>query len=122
MQPSTSSFQPPPRWTPPEVLFGLGDAAISELVDVFLANTGRYLAHMEELLARADFAGVKTQAHKIKGGACQMGASSMTGLCLQIEDSALTASPSDLRRLIDQLRSAFTDVGIDMAAFSGVEQ
>jgi HPt (histidine-containing phosphotransfer) domain-containing protein len=109
------SYEP---WNPPAELLDLGDGLIVELVKMFRTDTARSLSRIGDLLSKADFDGVKAAAHNIKGSARQMGADGVASICEEVEAAVREASASKLEGGVERLRAAFSNIDVEMAAFS----
>jgi HPt (histidine-containing phosphotransfer) domain-containing protein len=117
-------------WNPPAELLELGDGLILELVKIFKTDTARRLSRIGDLLSREDFDGVKAAAHTIKGGARQMGVNAVASICEEVEAAARQASCEEVEAAARQasapnleervalLRAAFSNICVEMAAFS----
>ena len=98
------------RWNPPEDLLELGDELLLDLVDLFKSNTESCLSQIASLLCKRDFSGVKAQAHKIKGGASQIGAWEMSAVCAEVEAAAANLSVSGLAECLTRLQAEYLEV------------
>ena len=105
------------QWRPPEDLASLGTAIMTDLLAAFKNDTGEQISQLNCLLSRADFAGVKSQAHTIKGAACQLGAGDLTSICAELETAALTGSLSRLAACMRRLDAEYMDLCSDMNTY-----
>jgi HPt (histidine-containing phosphotransfer) domain-containing protein len=92
------------------------------LVTIFRTNTDLILSRFGAFLSEADFDGVKTAAHTIKGGARQMGAEVVASICEEVEVAASDSGASKLEERVACLRAAFSSLGVEMSAFSASVQ
>jgi HPt (histidine-containing phosphotransfer) domain-containing protein len=84
--------------------------------DHFRSDTSNRIGRLRAALDRGDRAVVKNEAHAIKGSAGQVGATTVSALCRQIELQASGSDAAALRNLIAQLDAAFANVCREMNA------
>jgi len=79
------------------------ESLIDELIDLFVCDLPKRLSAIGQAVERADAPALTLQAHALRGGAANFGASHLDELCGKIEDigvrSALIEAPSMLDRL-----------------------
>ena len=109
-----NSSEPPKRWDPPEDLLELGQELLLDLIDLFKSNTDACLTQIAALLSRNDYPGVKAQAHKIKGGASQIGALEMSAACAEVEAAAADPARSGLVDALKRLEAEYLEVSAEM--------
>lgn len=63
----------------------MGTAGVADMVATFDENVGGYLDHIQWLVKQRDEAGVRSQAHKLKGACRSVGLRELAGLMEQIE-------------------------------------
>jgi HPt (histidine-containing phosphotransfer) domain-containing protein len=107
-----------PPWKPPAEILDLGVGLAGEVVEMFRVETAADLSRMSELLSAANFDGVKTEAHHIKGGARQLGLVALASLCQEVEAAAQGASPPELEERLACLQAEFASVCADLGGFS----
>ncbi|MGP8246862.1 MAG: Hpt domain-containing protein [Bryobacteraceae bacterium] len=81
-------------WVPPALVLELADGddeLIADLVAAFTTDSCARRALMRQSLATGQRDQLRTQAHGLKGGACQVGLAEFAGLCQRIEHGALSA-------------------------------
>jgi len=90
-----------PKWAPPAWLLEVApddDNLIPELIDVFKTSTATSLQQMRAALAAADVPKLRTEAHRTKGSARQVGAGAFAEACQALE---LAPSPTPVSRLVE---------------------
>lgn len=109
------------NWELPPSLLQLqreGDAELlREVVALFQKDTLARLEQMQEAVSKSDAAGIKKQAHILKGSAIQLGAELMARLCQEMEACAAQGMVKDLPVLLAQLGLEFDRVWPAMAAW-----
>jgi HPt (histidine-containing phosphotransfer) domain-containing protein len=108
------------QWRPPEDLACLGTAIMIDLLAAFKSDTGEQISQLNCLLSQANFAGVKSQAHTIKGAACQLGAGDLTSICAELEAAALSGSLSHLGACMRRLDLEYMQLCSDMDAYLSI--
>ena len=106
-------------WVLPEELRQLAasdEALVKEVLAVFRSDTAERIARLRASLDRGDTAGVKNEAHALKGSAGQVGAGGVSAICRQIELHIAGPETAVVRDLVAQLEAAFTAVCRDMNA------
>jgi len=71
-----------------------------ELIDLFLADAPRCLEEMDRGLATGDVKALERAAHKLKSSSANLGARTLSSLCLRMEESARTNQIDSLPRLL----------------------
>lgn len=81
-----------------------GDSLVDELIDLLLSDLPKRLAAIAQAIERNDAAALALQAHALRGGAANFGASRLDELCAKLEQigerGALGAAPT----LLDELQ------------------
>jgi HPt (histidine-containing phosphotransfer) domain-containing protein len=65
------------------------DALIDELIDLFVADLPKRLGAIAHAVERADAPALALQAHALRGGAANFGASRLDELCAKIEEAGV---------------------------------
>ncbi|MDQ1583133.1 MAG: two-component system, sensor histidine kinase and response regulator, partial [Microbacteriaceae bacterium] len=98
-----------------DLLRSLGAAVdhgiLPEAVDAFRSEVPASLTALDLAIARGDVTAVKGAAHKLKGGAANVGAAGAVALCAQLETLALADDGGRIRELVSQLEVELTRVG-----------
>jgi CheY-like chemotaxis protein len=76
-------------------------------LDQFLAETEKQLARLRACSCDNDRAGIKEEAHKLKGASGTFGLLQVSELALMLEHSALQIAPSNYRDLLDRIEACF---------------
>jgi CheY-like chemotaxis protein/HPt (histidine-containing phosphotransfer) domain-containing protein len=76
---------------------------LTELIDLFLAETPKRFRELLAALAAGDARAVAQLAHTVKGACANFGARALQSLCLQIEDLARLGSLQDVPVLAEKL-------------------
>jgi len=106
-------------WVLPEELRQLAESdegLVKEVLAVFRTDTAERIARLRASLDRGDTAGVKSEAHALKGSSGQVGAGGLSSICRQIELHIAGPETAAVRGLVAQLESAFESVCRDMNA------
>lgn len=82
----------------------MGD--IRPVIRVFLDSLPKRLRQLEEKMDRADFEGVRSLAHTLKGSSSQFGGTHLAGLCLRLENMAKNRIGEGMDRVLEKIRSA----------------
>ncbi len=88
-----------PVWVPPPLVLELADGddeLLGDLVAAFTADSTSRRALMRQSLAAGKRDQLRTQAHGLKGGACQVGLTELAALCQRIEHGSQSASVPEL--------------------------
>jgi len=123
------SDPPPPEerrachqgWTPPSWLLEVApddESVIVELIDVFKTATETSLQQMRSALAAVDVPRLKTEAHRTKGSARQVGADALAEICQALELASSQTSLARLAELLDRGQQVFAETGNAMTSYS----
>lgn len=110
-----------PQWTPPPWLLEVApddDSAIAELLDVFKTATETSLQQMRTALATVDVPRLRTEAHRTKGSAKQVGADALAEVCQALELASNLTPVSRLAELLDRGQEVFAETGSAMTSYS----
>lgn len=91
---------------------------MAELIDVFKAATEASLLRMRTALATADLPKLRSEAHRTRGSAGQVGAEALADLCLTLELVSNVTPVSHLAELVDRIQERFDETGRAMALYS----
>src|SRR5690348_3145900 len=97
------------QWRPPDELSALGDEMVRDLAGLFQGDTSQNLERMAEFLSALDFDRLQAGAHRIKGGAGQMGLFGLVRLCQEFEHAAEERCLSGSERGLSQLGQCFAE-------------
>jgi HPt (histidine-containing phosphotransfer) domain-containing protein len=106
-------------WVLPEELRQLAEsdeALVKEVLAVFQSDTAERIARLRASLDRGDTAGVKTEAHALKGSSGQVGAGGVSAICRQIELHMAGPETAVVKDLVAQLEASFEAVCRDMSS------
>ena len=89
----------------------LGDLSeadvFTEVALLFLADASKHLSALEAAIAAGCPELVEAIAHRLRGGALEMGALRMAPLCLDIEHAARARALDNVAPQVDQLAAEF---------------
>ncbi len=81
------------------------DAALAELIDLFLGDLPRRIAAITAAAEQADAAALALHAHALRSGAGNFGASVLDRVCEQLEQDARRGALGDARAALAELVS-----------------
>ena len=85
-----------------------GDSSfLIELIDIYLTDTPKQLALLEDALAKQDSATVIRASHSIKGSSGNFGATRFAQLAQEIESHGKTNNLAAAAALLDELKSHY---------------
>jgi signal transduction histidine kinase/DNA-binding response OmpR family regulator len=87
----------------------LGDEAMRDLVEIFLAETEKRIALLKALTGALDRNTVEREAHSLKSDAAALGLVRLSGLARGLEKDAATIAEAEYRATLDGLAAAFAD-------------
>ena len=106
-------------WNVPATLLQLereGDAdLLRDVISLFREDTLARLQQLRDAVGQGDAAGLRRQAHIIKGSATQLGADLMAALCQELEQRSLRGETSALPAMLEKLRTEFDRIWPAMA-------
>jgi HPt (histidine-containing phosphotransfer) domain-containing protein len=110
-------------WNVPAALLELEQAGDVELlrdvISLFKEDTLSRLQYLREAASDCDSAGIRRQAHALKGSATQLGADAMATMCQQLESRILQGESLDVPLAVSELRTEFDRIWPAMAARAG---
>ncbi len=80
---------------------------VAEIVELFLDDTPRQIAALEDALARADGEVVRERAHTLKGTAANMGATELRETAGRMEEAARDGRLGEATELVDSIHRDF---------------
>ena len=92
-----------------EVTMG-DDEFLAELIDLFLNDTPTQLQALRNAVGTGDAEGVAAAAHRLKGSSGNMGAESLSALCLHVEKSSSGNQLEGLPQLVEEVGEEFAQV------------
>lgn len=87
-----------------------GDAVLTELIDLFLADLPRRTAAIAAAIENADAAALALHAHALRGGAANFGADRLGDLCGRLEEMGRRGAFGETAPALEQLRPASESV------------
>lgn len=93
-----------------------GGKFLTELIDIFLADTPVRLRELAAATAAADLATATRAAHSIKGSAGNFGAATLSSLAMEVEHAAKAGRLDEVRAKSPALEQAAADVFAALAA------
>lgn len=108
-------------WEPPAWLHEVApddDGFMAELIDVFKAATKASLQQMRTALTTVDVPRLRSEAHRTKGSAKQLGAAALAELCQELEIASSLMPVSRLAELVDRIQERFDETGRAMTSYS----
>jgi len=108
------------QWTPDTAIleaFSGDEESIAELIDAFRTDTESRLRRIRAALAIADVAGIRREAHAIRGSAGQICAETLAEVCMQVEMASASTPLPHFFTLVLRMQELFGEVSGDMAAY-----
>lgn len=97
-----------------------GDAEfLRELIDIYLADTPKQLAQLEDAIARQDAALVVRSAHTIKGSSGNFGAQDFAHLAHEMESSGKSGNLTAAAAALPDLKAQFARVAEALRQLAG---
>lgn len=81
-----------------------------ELVDIFLEDSAKQLAHLEQALSKRDVKTLERVAHTLKSSCANLGAVEMSRLCFEMEKRGRAATFEGVPELLKNTTVAYTEV------------
>jgi HPt (histidine-containing phosphotransfer) domain-containing protein len=79
------------------------DALIDELIDLFVADLPKRLGAIAHAVERADAPALALQAHALRGGAANFGASRLDELCAKIEEAGVRGRFAETPAMLEEV-------------------
>ena len=80
------------------------DALIDELIDLFVGDLPSRLGAIAQAVERADAPALALQAHALRGGAANFGASRLDELCAKLEEVGARGTLAEAPAMLDEVR------------------
>jgi len=93
------------------------DSLLADLIDVFKTTTEASLRQLHTAFAAADTSRLRTEAHRIKGGAKQVGADALAEVCQTLELESSVAPMPRLGELVDRCQELFGETESGMTSY-----
>ena len=91
---------------------------LKELITIYIADTPKQIAQLEEALARGDAAVATRAAHTVKGSSGNFGADDLTGIAREAENAAKAGDLASAARLLPLLKMHFERVQAALTALA----
>ncbi len=85
------------------------DEFLAELIDLFLDDTPGQLEALRKAVRAGDAESAASAAHRLKGSSGNLGAESLSALCLHVEKSS-RGQQEELPKLVEQVDEEFNQV------------
>ena len=108
------------KWTPPAWLIDVvsgDDSLLADLIDTFKTTTEASLLKLHTALAAADTSRLRTEAHRVKGGAKQVGADALAEACQALELESSVAPVPRLSELVRRCHELFSEAESGMTSY-----
>lgn len=92
------------------------DSFLRDLIQIYLEDTPRRLAEIDDGLGRGDGRQLAIAAHSLKGSTANFGAESFRRQCEKIEQLGRAGALDDVRPLLPALREEFGRVRAELEA------
>jgi HPt (histidine-containing phosphotransfer) domain-containing protein len=86
-----------------------GDTFLREIIGIFIEDTPKRMAEIDQSLAAGDAATFVRAAHTIKGASSNVGASALRAVAEQLEHRAKKDGLADLTALVAELKTEFAN-------------
>jgi HPt (histidine-containing phosphotransfer) domain-containing protein len=86
-----------------------GDAFLREIAGIFVEDTPKRIAEIDQSLAAGDLATFVRAAHTIKGASANLGAAALRAVAEQLEQRAKKDGLGDVAGLIAELKTEFAN-------------
>jgi HPt (histidine-containing phosphotransfer) domain-containing protein len=96
-----------------------GEEFLNELITIYLTDTPKQLAQLEEALSRQDTAVVVRAAHTIKGSSGNFGAEAFAGLAKEIEAHGKANNLPAAAALLPEFKNRFGKVADALKQLAG---
>ena len=88
---------------------------LTELIELFLRDAPERIAEIEGALERGDAASLERAAHTLKSSSANLGATSLSALCREIEAAARARATAGLPALVTRSRELYRRVEAELA-------
>ena len=86
------------------------DEFLAELITLFLNDTPQQLEALRKAVRTGDAETAASAAHRLKGSSSNMGAESLSALCLHLEKSSQGKQLEELPQIVEQVDEEFEQV------------
>ena len=93
--------------------FGMEEAEIEEMFEMFLETLERLTAEIEESISAGDAGQLKSTGHSLKGVAANIGAADIAAIGKSIEDAGTAGEPAKAAEQLEKLKTALTSLKQD---------
>jgi HPt (histidine-containing phosphotransfer) domain-containing protein len=87
-----------------------GEALVKELIELYLKNTPKLMANIQNDIKAEDMESLKAHVHGLKGSSAQLGVIGISSLCKKIEEVTLEGKFDEIKPLHDQLIEVYRQV------------
>jgi HPt (histidine-containing phosphotransfer) domain-containing protein len=87
-----------------------GDTLVKELIELYLKNTPKLMADIENDIKVGDIESLKIHIHGLKGSSAQLGVVGVSNMCKNIEEVILEGKINEIKPLHDQLKDVYQQV------------
>ena len=92
---------------------------LGRIIDAYLGDTPKLLEKMKHAIAAEDISEVAKAAHTLKSSSANVGAVELAERCRQLEASAKSGAPGNLRELLSGVEAAYFNVETALVAERG---
>ena len=92
------------------MLGGSASQLFGELIDIYLNDTAELLATLHAAVARSDATTLRRAAHKLRSGSVFLGATTLAGLCDEVDQLAGTGTPANSTEWVQRTEAEFARV------------
>ena len=92
------------------------NGGMSQLVEAFLSDTSNHLDELGHGIEAEDPALVAATCHRLQGSSANLGASTMAGMCAELEAAALSSTSHVAPGILRQLEAEFARVRVELTA------
>ena len=110
----------PPTLEDLQAILGGERHAISELIEVFLAETPQKFSKMEDLVSLRKFETAQRIAHGVKGLSATFGSQTLADICQEIEHACQRADIRAAQKLLGDARTRFEATARELEAWCGI--
>jgi CheY-like chemotaxis protein/HPt (histidine-containing phosphotransfer) domain-containing protein len=98
---------------------GGGPELMKRMIRAYLKDAPRRLAAISDGMARADSAAVARAAHALKSANANLGATSLSQMCIRLERHCRAGYTSGAEGLVEQIEEEYRHVAADLAELAG---
>jgi HPt (histidine-containing phosphotransfer) domain-containing protein len=97
-------------------MVGGDEAFLSDLIDVYFADTPQLLVTMRQALAAGDAAALRRSAHALKSNSANFGARQLAALCRELEELGETGGLDRAGVALAQVEAEYARVALSLNA------